>query len=95
MRSMLSVLRSFANFVWPHRVRAAGLSVLILSLAGSELLAQQQPPGNNPPGQNAQKAAIWSGCASRIRIHCSVDQPPMPRKMATGTAVRQTLILIR
>ena len=56
MRSMLSVLRSFAGSVWPRRGLAAGLSVLILALAGGELLAQQ--PGNNPPGQNIQKAAI-------------------------------------
>src|SRR3954471_20028853 len=55
MRSMLSVLRSFAVSAWPHR-GLAGLSVVILALVGSELAAQQ--PGNNPPGQNIQKAAI-------------------------------------
>src|SRR6478736_525708 len=55
MRSMLFVLRSFVNPVRQSRVLAAGLFVL-LALAGVELLAQQ--PGNNPPGQNIQKAAI-------------------------------------
>src|SRR6476646_1279926 len=56
MRSMLSVLRSFAGFAWSRRSLAAGLSGLILAFAAIELPAQQ--PGNNPPGQNIQKAAI-------------------------------------
>ena len=56
MRSMLSVVRSFTGSAWPRCGLAAGLSVLILALAGGELPAQQ--PVNNPPGQNIQKAAI-------------------------------------
>ena len=58
MRSMHSVLRSFVDSVRPHRVRAAGVSVLILAFAGSELFAQQQQPGNNPQGQIPPKAAL-------------------------------------
>src|SRR6478736_1541183 len=56
MRSTLSVLRSFTGSVWPRCGLVAGLSFLILALAGSDLLAQQ--PVNNPPNQNIQKAAI-------------------------------------
>ena len=56
MRSTLSVLGCFADSGWPRSGLAAGLFAFILALAGSELLAQQ--PGNNPPGQNIQKAAI-------------------------------------
>lgn len=56
MRSLLLVLRSFADAV-PERLRVAvRLFTLILAVAGTESLAQQ--PGNNPPGQNIQKAAI-------------------------------------
>jgi hypothetical protein len=55
MRTMLSVLRSFAGSTWP-RAFAAGLSGLIVAFAGSELLAQQ--PGNNRPGQNIQRAVV-------------------------------------
>src|SRR3954447_4282708 len=55
MRTMISVLRSFAGSTWP-RAFAAGLSGLIVAFAGSELLAQQ--PGNNRPGQNIQRAVV-------------------------------------
>jgi hypothetical protein len=56
MRSMLLVLRSYADPVRSRLRVAVGLSSLILAVAATESLAQQ--PGNNPPGQNIQKAAI-------------------------------------
>src|SRR5215212_9031707 len=56
MRSMLLVLRSFADSVRPSLCVAIAFSALVLAVAGGQLLAQQ--PGNNPPGQNIQKAAI-------------------------------------
>jgi hypothetical protein len=56
MRLTFLVLRSFASPVQRRRGLAAVLSIFILALAGSGLLAQ--PVGNNPPGQNIQKAAI-------------------------------------
>jgi hypothetical protein len=56
MRSMLSILRSFADSLGRLRYLATGLSVLILAFPGSEVLGQ--PLGNNPPGQNVQRAAI-------------------------------------
>src|SRR6266850_591752 len=55
MRSMLLVLRSFADSVRPRCCAATAVFALILVFDGGELLAQQ--PQNNPQAPNV-KAAI-------------------------------------
>jgi uncharacterized protein DUF1598 len=60
MRSMHLVLRSFTGSVSARRKIVTGLLLLILAIAGGDLLAQQ--PVKNGPGQNnIQKAVIGPG----------------------------------